>query len=140
MSILKIRDENGNEQEILVIKGKNGKDGDNYILTEADKQEIAELVYDMVRTNAASLINEDGGEDKEAVIINFSIEDIKFQAEEGMTWREWANSEYNSEGACVYKEGEDVIYFVEYALNVLASNIPVKGSDTIISGYFYYLS
>lgn len=140
MSILKIRDENGNEQEILVIKGKNGKDGDNYILTEADKQEIAELVYDMVRTNAASLINEDGGGDKEAVIINFSIEDIKFQAEEGMTWREWANSEYNSEGACVYKEGEDVVYFVEYALNVLASNIPVKGSDTIISGYFYYLS
>ena len=134
MSILKIRDANGNVQEILAIKGND------YVLTEADKQEIAELVYDMVRTNAASLINEDGGEDKEAVIINFSIEDIKFQAEEGMTWREWANSEYNSEGACVYKEGEDVIYFVEYALNVLASNIPVKGSDTIISEYFYYLS
>jgi hypothetical protein len=30
------------------IKGKDGKDGDNYILTEADKEEIAQLAIDLM--------------------------------------------------------------------------------------------
>lgn len=41
MAILKIRDSDGNTQEILAIKGEDGKD---YVLTEADKQEIAGIV------------------------------------------------------------------------------------------------
>lgn len=39
--ILKIRDANGNVQEIVTIRGEDGKD---YVLTEADKQEIASMV------------------------------------------------------------------------------------------------
>ena len=148
--ILRIRDAEGNVQEVFAIKGEDGKD---YVLTEADKREIASMVAasavsltdyvteEQVQTMIENAIaNIQGGENKEAVIINFSIEDYQFQAEEGMTWREWANSKYNSEGACVYNEANDVVCFVEYSLNVLASNIPVKGSDTIKSGYFYYLS
>ena len=45
MAILKIRDAEGNVQEILVIKGDKGdkgNKGDSYVLTDADKQEIAE--------------------------------------------------------------------------------------------------
>lgn len=159
MAILKIRDSNGNIQEILAIKG------DSYILTEADKMEIANMVAALVVSpanltkvsefeNDAGYLNEqqvqamienaivntqDNGS-HEAVIINFSIEDFQFQAEEGMTWREWVNSEYNTEGACVYNEGTDTIRYVEYSLNVLRSDTPVRGSDTIISGHFYYLS
>lgn len=41
MAILKIKDANGNVQEILAIRGNDGKD---YILTDADKQEIADLI------------------------------------------------------------------------------------------------
>lgn len=41
MAILKIRDADENVREIQVIKGKDGKD---YVLTDADKQEIANLV------------------------------------------------------------------------------------------------
>lgn len=180
MAILKIRDANGNVQEILAIKGEDGKD---YVLTEADKIEIASIVASgavsltdltpdtsgfalksdipTVPTKVSAFENDagyitekqvqkmienaianiQGSENKEAVIISFSIEDYPFQAEEGMTWREWVNSEYNSDGACVYNEGADTIRFVEHSLNVLSpSNAPVKGSDTIISGYFYYLS
>ena len=60
MAILKIRDAEGNVQEVLVIKGENGKDGANgkdgvngkdgedYVLTDADKQEIADLVGDNI--------------------------------------------------------------------------------------------
>lgn len=42
--ILRIKDSDGNVQDILVIKGRDGKD---YELTEADKREIAEIVYGM---------------------------------------------------------------------------------------------
>lgn len=41
MALLRIRDANGNVQEILAIRGNDGKD---YVLTEADKQEIAALI------------------------------------------------------------------------------------------------
>lgn len=45
MAILKIRDADGNIQEILAIKGKDGKD---YILTDEDKREIAEMIASSV--------------------------------------------------------------------------------------------
>jgi hypothetical protein len=41
MSILKIKDKNGNFIPIYAIKGEPGK---NYILTEEDKEEIANKV------------------------------------------------------------------------------------------------
>lgn len=43
MAILKIKDADGNIQEVLAIKG------DAYVLTDADKQEIAEIVYSMLQ-------------------------------------------------------------------------------------------
>lgn len=98
--------------------------------------EMADAIYS-ISDSGASSVNDEG---EDAVIISFSIEDHNFQAEEGMTWYEWVNSEYN-DGACVYNEGEDTIRFIEYSLDVLSpSNVPIKGSDTIIPNYFYYLS
>lgn len=41
--ILKIRDKNGNVQEVPVIKGDKGEDGKDYVLTLADKKEIANM-------------------------------------------------------------------------------------------------
>lgn len=41
MAILKIRDENGNIIEIPALKGDKG---DSYVLTDVDKQEIADIV------------------------------------------------------------------------------------------------
>ena len=165
--ILTVRDDKGNIVEIPAIKGDKGE---GYTLTEEDKQEIASIVAaslvsltdlahdtsNTVPTKVSAFENDAGYLTKEQVQsmidrsiarkhgevanISFSIEDFQFQAEEGMTWEEWVNSEYNSDGACVYNEGSDTIRFVEYSLDVLSSNIPVKGSDSIISGYFYYLS
>jgi hypothetical protein len=43
--VMKIRDSDGNVQEILVIKGKDGKD---YVLTAADKEEIANIILPKV--------------------------------------------------------------------------------------------
>lgn len=41
MAILKIKDDEGKVHEILAVKGEKG---DAYVLTDADKQEIAEIV------------------------------------------------------------------------------------------------
>jgi hypothetical protein len=64
MAILKIRDAGGNVQEILAIKGKDGingkdgKDGTNYVLTDADKQTIAELVVANINLSGYALKSE----------------------------------------------------------------------------------
>lgn len=44
MSVLTIRDENNNIIDIPAIKGDKGEKGDTYMLTEADKEEIADIV------------------------------------------------------------------------------------------------
>lgn len=47
MAILRVKDKNGNIIEIPAIKGDkgaDGKDGKNYVLTDADKTDIANLV------------------------------------------------------------------------------------------------
>ena len=41
MAILKVRDDKGNVQEILALRGEPGKD---YVLTQKDKQEIADMI------------------------------------------------------------------------------------------------
>lgn len=166
--ILRVKDDKGNIVAIPAIKGEKGEQGECYTLTEEDKRYIASIVAaslvsltdaandTTVPTKVSAFENDAGYLTKEQVqsmidrsiakkhgdvaTISFSIEDSQFQAEEGMTWEEWVNSEYNSDGACIYNEGSDTIRFVEYSLDVLSSNIPVKGSDSIISGYFYYLS
>ena len=48
MAILKIKDAEGNVQEILAIKGEN------YVLTDADKMEIAQMAAALVNSNIPS--------------------------------------------------------------------------------------
>ena len=45
LAILKIRDAEGNVIDIPAIKGNDGKD---YVLTDADKREIAEMAAQLV--------------------------------------------------------------------------------------------
>ena len=52
LAILKIRDAQGNVQEILAIKGNDGKDGKDYVLTDSDKQEIAEMAVELIKSNS----------------------------------------------------------------------------------------
>ena len=48
MAVLKIRDAEGNVREILAIRGEN------YLLTEEDKQEIAAMAAEMIKTEIPS--------------------------------------------------------------------------------------
>lgn len=55
--ILKIKDDKGNEIPIPAIKGepgKDGADGKDYVLTDADKQEIVDEVVEIVGTGGGT--------------------------------------------------------------------------------------
>ena len=80
----------------------------------------------------------DGG----ANIITFTIEGTEYQAEEGMTWAEWVESEYNTGDAEItsygsirmaYETGEICSVRDEYYTRV------IEASETIIEGYNYGL-
>jgi hypothetical protein len=72
MAILRIRDSYGNVQEILAIKGDKGDTGEkgaDYVLTEADKQEIATKVVGMVSTETWTFTLEDGSTVTKTVVL-----------------------------------------------------------------------
>lgn len=61
-------------------------------------------------------------------LIIFTINDVGHQAEEGMTWQEWCDSEYNTYG--VYCSGN----------NIIGPGVFIAGqtpSDVISNGYAY---
>lgn len=61
--ILRIRDSNGNIQEVLAIKG------DDYVLTEADEQEIAAKVVEKLSTEAWTFTLENGSTVTKTVVL-----------------------------------------------------------------------
>jgi len=68
--------------------------------------------------------------------ISFTISSTTYQAEEGMTWYEWANSEYNT--------GNFVCYGTNYSVTVVGfnayialNNNTILGSDTIQNNASY---
>jgi hypothetical protein len=63
MAILKIRDANGNVQEIMAIKG------DSYVLTEQDKQEIATKAIEKLSTETWVFTLENGSTVEKTVVL-----------------------------------------------------------------------
>ena len=63
MAILKIRDAEGNVHEILTIKGSD------YVLTEADKTEIAAKVKEKLSTETWTFTLEDGSTVNKTVVL-----------------------------------------------------------------------
>lgn len=79
------------------------------------------------------------GEESGSNLITFTIDDVEYQAEEGMTWGEWVNSEYNInmtfgidefEGTTITNGAKCVGILTDY----------VKPSDLIIANYEYLLT
>ena len=56
-------------------------------------------------------------------IITFSIVNIEYQAEEGMTWGAWVESQYNTDGFYLYDN--------EFIRNNEGLNVGVEVDDTI---------
>lgn len=67
-------------------------------------------------------------------MISFSIYTREYQADNGMTWAEWCNSDYNTDG---YSERSDGTIRREKMSYLAYNNIACKGTDLIIANGVY---
>lgn len=70
-------------------------------------------------------------------MFEFTINGATYYAEDGMTWNEWVNSEYNTFGNDLDKDRfivEGIGYITDY------DNEHINSSSKIIADYNYYLS
>lgn len=67
-------------------------------------------------------------------LITFYVVDTAYQCEEGMTWEEFVNSEYNSEGLFQISGN-----FVNYnqVKDLVLNDVMVFNTDTILNGNIY---
>ena len=67
--------------------------------------------------------------------ISFTIDGVSYEAEDGMTWGEWCDSEYNTGG---YEASYIVVKNNNWSSCVAdSSGSSVSSSDTIINGHTY---
>ena len=71
-------------------------------------------------------------------MISFTIVGTSYQAEEGMTWEQWVNSEYNTNHYFITGTDSRIYqshntFVTGYGENAIHKN------DTIISAYKYYV-
>ena len=73
-------------------------------------------------------------------LITFTIDGTSYQAEEGMTWGEWVDSSYNTDGFAVFTN----MYIALNASKLVSANSDSSGSvltsDVIESNYSYQLA
>lgn len=77
--------------------------------------------------------------------ITFTVDGTTYQADEGMTWAEWCESEYNTVGMYTYHynyQNKDIIMhdsvYRLYSKPGFAYGYEVLTTDTIIDGHAYY--
>lgn len=71
-------------------------------------------------------------------LISFTIAGTSYQAEEGMTWEEWVNSSYNTDG--YYIDGTYIANSKGRIYTSSSYKTPVVNTDIIVSGHEYYNS
>ena len=124
--------------EIVVpegAKGDKGDKGDPYTLTSTDK---AAIVQDVL----AALPYYDGSVDISGGVelISFTIAGTSYQAEEGMTWEEWCDSEYNTGNVGVTTSGD---VYLGNATKLISTDGTysnrIKSTSVIIAGQTYVI-
>ena len=78
----------------------------------------------------AILNNNDGG----VTMISFTVGGVQYQAEEGMTWGEWVNSEYNTSQILVIN---GTVLTGPTGVYILKDNRAVLGTDILINNMSY---
>ena len=76
-------------------------------------------------------------------MITFTIHGTEHQAEEGMTWGEWVDSDYNTEGYFLVQDLTNPEYYLvtddqRYPLDGRGEWGPERGIDTIVDGREYH--
>ena len=120
--------------EILTVNPKDGKNGTANITFDIDETAIQ---YAGTYTGSATFTI--AVKDAPVTTINFTIDDVPYQAEEGMTWAEWvADPAYNTVG--FEKDGEWYIVDPSTHKAVFKGEWETSNpSDVIVTDYEYYL-
>lgn len=82
------------------------------------------------------------GVEKECVtrMIYFAIDGTQFQAEAGMTWAEWCDSEYNTDGWYKGENGGGIHKVVGNSFySIYLDNMPVSSNDVITAQMYNYI-
>ena len=66
--------------------------------------------------------------------IVFSIDGVEYLADEGMTWFNWCDSDYNTIGA---NSGALETHLPDWSTILTAQHTPVSGNDTVLAGHAY---
>lgn len=90
-----------------------------------------------VPTGWTVITDDQESEEGDNNLISFTIYGDSYQAEEGMTWGEWVNSQYNTDG--YYIDFDDSISNQSGSAWVGTSEYYVFSQDIIIEGYQYAL-
>ena len=109
--------------EILAVNPKDGKTGTATITFDIDETAIQ---YAGTYTGSATFTI--AVKDAPKTIINFTIDDVPYQAEEGMTWAEWVDSASNTIGLYL-SDSADGVYWSWCCL--FDATDAVKASDVI---------
>ena len=73
-----------------------------------------------------------------AVLIDFTVEGIAYQAEDGMTWGEWIASPYNTDGFFIDDEYKGLVATADWMyVSLPGSYSEVYPGDTIIANMAY---
>ena len=112
--------------EILAVNPANGKSGTANITFDIDE---AAIQYAGTYTDTATFIIAV----KDVPMISFTIDGTAYQAEEGMTWAEWAVSPYNNDGAHVLTE-YGWIGHVD-SISGVVGGLEESADDVITNGY-----
>ena len=117
--------------EILAVNPADGKTGTATITFDIDESAIK---YAGTYTGSATFTI--SVKDAPKTIINFTIDDTSYQAEEGMTWAEWVESAYNNGGFySVYESvywGEDFwLILCNYGKTPIDDDYYVNAADVI---------
>ena len=71
-------------------------------------------------------------------LISFTVAGTSYEAEDGMTWYEWANSDYNTAGAWCYREEANVTFPNASPSKMVQMNgVDVVGTDIIVADTAY---
>lgn len=156
----RLDEQNGRINEVYGAFENGEFKGDAYVITEADKKEIAGISIEALKkefgdTDAAldailAIQNElmGGGEIEEITFtLNHRYTDTTdtLTARKGMTWREWCDSEYNTIGAyslndlnstIILHDVEGGIHYIHYEYGT-PDYIEVYTTDIIEEGHEY---
>ena len=89
----------------------------------------SDLVDEMIATKSSTSNVVKGY--NESSVISFTIDGTTYNAYEGMTWGQWADSEYNTDG--IFVNSDDIVFKGTMAVG------STYGSEKISSGASYYL-